>query len=96
MILVKTVQPNFIKLLSVLFIGGFSVNAFAEHHGKAEKKVGDAAEMVKEEKMTSQLVPVEEANLSEEELKLKMENEEDKAKMKKMMMKDAKEAPEAE
>lgn len=94
MILLKPVQPNFIKVLAIATIGTFSLGAFANHHGDADEKASKAAEMSKDLEATDVVIEVEQ-NLSADELKIKMDDEKARAEMKKMMAKDSNKKPEA-
>lgn len=93
MILLKPVQPNFIKILAIATIGTFSLNAFAEHHGSAEEKASKAAKTSEQLEATN-LIEETQQDLSADELKMKMDDEKAKAEMKKMMAKDSKQKPE--
>ena len=94
MILLKPVQPNFIKVLLIASIGTFSLNAVADHHGGAKQKASKAATVAKDIEATDSAAEVEQ-DLSADELRIKMDDEKAKAQMQEMMAKDPNKTSEA-
>jgi hypothetical protein len=88
----KPVQINFIQVLAIASIGTFSLNAFGDH--QVDQKASKAATMSK---------PIEERGIageaeresSADELKIKMDDEKDRAQMREMMARDPNKKPEA-
>ena len=103
------VLPNFIKGLTIITVGVFSLNALAEHHGDSDEKTEEAMQMMKEqnEHGVESMEPItdkdayklEEAKtddkvLTEEEKKMILEKHKRMAEMKKIMQVDEEQAPE--